>query len=68
MPKKIVLINYDKCHPEHCDTGICKAVLVCHYKLLKQEMPYEAPMPYQSLCQGCGKCVMVCPLKAIQLN
>ncbi len=68
MPKKIALIDYSKCHPEYCDSGICKAVLTCPHKLLKQERPYEAPLPHPSLCQGCAKCVVACPLKAVQLN
>ena len=68
MPQKIAFIDYGRCHTEHCDSGICKAVLACPHKLLEQEAPYEAPMPNTSLCQGCAKCVMACPLKAVQLN
>ena len=68
MPKKMALVDYGKCHPEHCDSGICAAALSCPHKLLQQEAPYEAPMPNPSLCQGCGKCALACPLKAIQLN
>ncbi len=65
MPKKIALIDYTECHPEHCDSGICQAVQACPHKLLKQARPYEVPMPYPSLCQGCAKCVVACPLKAV---
>jgi len=68
MPTKIALIDYDKCRPEYCDSGICRAVLACPRKLLKQELPYEAPMSHTSLCQGCAKCVVACTLKAVQLN
>ncbi len=68
MPKKMALIDYEKCHPEHCDSGVCKAVFACPHKLLKQEAPYETPMPELSLCRGCAKCVIACPLKAVQLN
>jgi translation initiation factor RLI1 len=68
MPKKMALVDYKKCHPEHCDSGICVAALSCPHKLLQQESTYEAPMPNPSLCQGCGKCVVACPLKAVQLN
>lgn len=67
MPKKIALVNFSKCHPEYCDGGICKAVLACPHKLLKQEAAYEAPMTNQSICEGCVKCVLACPLKAIVL-
>ena len=68
MPKKMALVDYGKCHPEYCDSGICAAVLSCPHKLFQQEAPYEVPMPNPSLCQGCGKCTLACPLKAIQLN
>ena len=52
---------------DECDSGICAAALACSHKLLKQEAPYEIPMPDPSLCQGCGDCVQACPLKAMQI-
>lgn len=64
----MVVVHYSKCHPEHCDKGICAAVLTCPRNLLKQEAPYEVPMPAPSLCPGCAKCVLACPFKVIQLN
>jgi len=67
MAGKIALLDYNKCHPEKCDKGICLAALACTHKLLKQEAPYEMPMPYPSLCQGCGDCVRACPLKAMKI-
>jgi len=67
MPSKIALVDYQKCHPEKCDSGVCAAVLVCSHKLLKQEAPYEIPMMNPSVCQGCGDCVRSCPLKAINI-
>ncbi len=67
MPNKIALVIFDKCHPEKCDQGICTAALACPRKLLKQEAPYEIPMPDPSICQGCGDCVRACPLKAIRV-
>ena len=67
MPGKMALVDYNKCYPEKCDRGVCAAVLVCPHKLLKQEAPYEIPMPDPSLCRGCGDCVRACPLKAIQI-
>ena len=67
MPGKAALVNYNKCHPEKCDGGIFAAVLACSHKLLKQEAPYDIPMPDPSICQGCGDCVRACPLKAIEI-
>jgi translation initiation factor RLI1 len=67
MPKKMAVVNYNKCQPRQCDSGVCAAALACPHKLLKQEMPYEAPMPDPSICRGCGKCVLACPLKAMEL-
>jgi len=37
MPTKMALVDYKKCHPEKCDSGICAAALACSHKLLKQE-------------------------------
>jgi translation initiation factor RLI1 len=67
MPGKMALVDYKKCHPEKCDSGICAAALACSHKLLKQEAPYEIPMTDPSVCQGCGDCVRACPLKAIEI-
>jgi Fe-S-cluster-containing hydrogenase component 2 len=67
MPSKMALVDYKRCHPEKCDSGVCAAVLACSHKLLKQEAPYEMPMTDPSVCQGCGDCVRACPLKAIKI-
>ncbi|MBI2287999.1 MAG: hypothetical protein HYU83_03305 [Chloroflexi bacterium] len=67
MPKKMAVVNYNKCHPEHCDTGICAAVLACPHQLLKQDAPYELPMPSPYACQNCAKCIIACPFRAIEL-
>jgi translation initiation factor RLI1 len=67
MPSKMALVDYKKCHPEKCDSGVCAAVLACSHKLLKQEAPYEIPMMDPSVCQGCGDCVRACPMKAIKI-
>jgi len=67
MPSKMALVDYKKCHPEKCDSGVCAAVLACSHKLLKQEAPYEIPMTDPSVCQGCGDCLRACPLKAIEI-
>ncbi|MBI4304570.1 MAG: 4Fe-4S binding protein [Chloroflexi bacterium] len=68
MSKKMVLVDYIRCNPEHCDSGVCAAALACPHKLLKQERAYEIPMPDPALCRGCSKCVLACPLKAIVLS
>ncbi len=67
MPGKIALVDYKKCHPERCDSGICAAALACPHKLLKQEAFYEVPMTHPSVCRGCGDCVRACTLGAIQI-
>ena len=68
MPGKIALVDFNKCKPDKCDKkGICAAVKACPRKLLKQEAPHEPPMTDPSICQGCGDCVRVCPLKAIKI-
>ena len=68
MPTKRALVDFNKCHPEKCDKGICAAALACPRHLLKQEAPYEIPLPDPALCQGCAKCVRACPHKAIRLD
>ena len=67
MPSKMALVNYNKCHPEKCDNGVCAAALACPHKLLKQEARYEIPITDPSICRGCGDCVRACPLKAIEV-
>ncbi|MBI4331528.1 MAG: 4Fe-4S binding protein [Chloroflexi bacterium] len=42
--------------------------MACPQKILEQEAAYEAPMTVQSICKGCAKCVLACPLRAIDLN
>ncbi|MDP2730512.1 MAG: 4Fe-4S binding protein [Dehalococcoidales bacterium] len=68
MPRKMALVDYKKCRPELCDSGSCAAVLACPHKLLRQESPFEVPMPAPSFCKGCAKCVVACPMKAIQIQ
>jgi len=67
MPSKMALVDYKKCHPEKCDSGVCAAVQAYSQKLLKQEAPYEIPMMDPSDCRGCGDCVRACPMKAIEI-
>jgi hypothetical protein len=44
-PKMKVTLDYEKCHPEKCDRGMCLAVLGCPVRLWKQEEPYDLPYP-----------------------
>lgn len=67
MLRKMAMVDYGKCRPEQCDSGVCAATLACPHKLLEQEAPYEAPMPNPSICRGCAKCVLACPIEAIRL-
>ncbi|HEX9896415.1 MAG TPA: hypothetical protein VGA85_01970 [Dehalococcoidales bacterium] len=39
MPSKMALVDFNKCHPELCDKGICAAAEACPRKLMKQEKP-----------------------------
>lgn len=64
-------VDFNVCNPDTCDKvqGICEAALVCSHKLLLQEEPSEAPFVIsQKLCSGCGKCVLNCPLGAIDVS
>jgi len=68
MPKKVAAIDYEKCCPEKCDSGVCVAAQVCEHGSLKQEAPYETPEINPSKwCHGCAKCVQACKLKAIKM-
>jgi ferredoxin len=65
MLQKVALVNFNKCRPEACDSGVCAAARACSRKLLKQEAPLEIAMSDPFLCRGCGDCVRACPSKAI---
>jgi ubiquinone/menaquinone biosynthesis C-methylase UbiE len=39
QPKLKVAVDYQKCHSERCDRGVCAAVLECPTKLWRQEEP-----------------------------
>lgn len=67
MPEKMALVDFPKCHPEHCTDGICLAAEACPRKLIEQEQPGEIPMTNPSLCRACGDCIRACPMKAIRI-
>ncbi|MBN1368166.1 MAG: 4Fe-4S binding protein [Dehalococcoidales bacterium] len=67
MPSKMALVDFGKCNPDMCESGICAAVEACPHKLLKQEVPGDIPMTNPSLCRGCGTCAQACPAKAIKI-
>ena len=68
MPSKMALVDFNKCHPDKCDSGICKAVEACPRKLLVQEAAYEVPMTNPFLCRGCADCIRACPQDAIIMS
>jgi Fe-S-cluster-containing hydrogenase component 2 len=60
-------IDFNECHPERCDHGICAAGQACPHKAFFQESPYDFPMHNASMCVGCGSCSAACPFKAIRM-
>jgi translation initiation factor RLI1 len=67
MQGKTALVDYRKCDPERCDSGVCLAVAACPRRLIAQEAPYEVPMADPFPCKGCGDCAKACPVKAIEI-
>ena len=68
MPKRMAAIDYQACHPEKCEQGVCKAAEVCEKKLLIQFEPFELPeIKAPTLCLGCARCMVVCPKKAVRV-
>ena len=67
MAKRKAMIDYQKCFPIKCDKGICVVVNSCSHKIFIQDQPYEVPYILQDFCTGCGKCVVACPWKAVQM-
>jgi translation initiation factor RLI1 len=68
MAKKVAVVDYNMCHPEQCDGGVCLAAVECEHGSLIQTDPYETPeVNPAKWCHGCAKCSTACPLKAIRM-
>jgi ferredoxin len=67
LPKAMALVDYGKCQPERCPSGLCRSVEACPKGILSQEAPFEMPDPYPSMCLGCGICASACPAGAVRL-
>lgn len=65
MPKPKAIVDPQKCSPASCDSGVCAALAYCNRKVLIQEAAYEIPFVNQTMCNGCLKCLLVCPARAI---
>ena len=67
MARKLALLDYHKCQPGRCESGICVAAQACPSKLLRQAIPYTVPEPEPFSCRACGDCVRACPQRAIRI-
>lgn len=65
---KRALIDYRRCDPALCPEGICAAARACKRRVLRQEAPFEVPMPSPLPCRGCGDCVRECPLDTVKIT
>jgi translation initiation factor RLI1 len=68
MPGKMAVIDFSRCRPEECNSGVCPAVLACRRKILIQEKPGEVPMVNPAVCSSCSDCVRACRLNAIKIT
>lgn len=56
-----IIVKQDRCPQNHA----CPAVRVCPVNALKQD-GFNAPTVDKDKCINCKKCVMVCPMGALQ--
>ncbi|MFC1951060.1 4Fe-4S binding protein [Chloroflexota bacterium] len=68
MPNKMALVDFNKCHPDRCEGGLCLAAKACEKKIMKQLEPYEPPMTLAPMCKGCSDCAKACPFGAISIG
>jgi len=63
-----IRVDYQKCDPKKCSLdGVCKSVMACPHKVLRQEDKNEVPYLNPSrFCKGCAVCAEACPLKAVE--
>lgn len=63
---KIAVINENACDR----SPFCPVKRVCPVKAVSQEVRFfkaGAPVINKDLCIGCGKCIQVCPMKAVKM-
>ncbi len=63
--KRIAVIDYDKCHPEKCNS-LCGKICPIN-KMGKECIEGNPPIIHEELCIGCGICVHRCPFQAIKI-
>ncbi|HSW35970.1 MAG TPA: 4Fe-4S binding protein [Candidatus Limnocylindrales bacterium] len=67
MMSKLLILDYQKCQPGRCESGVCAAAQACTLHLIEQEEPYNIPMLYAQACRGCMKCAQACPFDALEM-
>jgi len=65
---RMAVIDFNRCLPGECNSGVCPAVLACRRKILIQEKPGEIPMVNPAICRACSDCVRACPRSAIRIT
>ncbi len=63
---KIAVINENACD----QSPFCVSKRVCPVNAIRQEVKFfkgSTPTVDKDLCTGCGKCVQVCPHRAIKM-
>lgn len=63
---KKAVIDQNKCDK----SPFCPVKRICPVNAVNQKVNFfksEAPVIDQDKCTGCGKCVKVCPMKAVKM-